>query len=156
MAYSSFNLPTDIPNVPKELDWRATLHHPENRFAHRFHPSTTAEASIFSANNLLYNGIAQDPFTPQHPNFLMPSAPTHLNLHDLDLNAIRYLVEDTSTMESLAKVSISPRHNSTSTTTTTPASPTKEEPSQMNANTKRRPKGRMPSDRVQTRKPKKE
>lgn len=155
MTYPSFNLPTDIPNVPEELDWRADLNHPENHFAHRFHPSTTVGASMFSATHLLYNDREQHPSTPQNPNILMPSAATHLNLHDLDLGTIRFLVEDTSTMRSLAEESISPRHNSTSTTILA-STPTEEEPSQTNTNTKRRPQGKLPSDRVETRKPKKE
>lgn len=155
MAYSSFNPPTDIPNVPEELDWRVVLSHPENHFAHRFHPSMTAETSMSSGNHLLCNGIAQHPSTPQHPDFVMPRAPTHLDLHELDQHSINFPVEHTGIRNYSVNESTSPRHNPISTTIL--ASPSTEyEPAQINTNTKRRPQDRVPSDCVQTYKPKKE
>lgn len=140
MAYSSFNLPTDIPNVPEELDWRVVLNHPENHFAHQFHPSMSAETSMLAGNHLLCNGIAQHPFTPQRPNFVMPHAPTHLNLHELDQHTVNFPVEDTGIMNCSAKESTSPIHNPISTPILVlVSSPTEYEPSQINTNTKRCP-----------------
>lgn len=153
MAYSSFNLPTDLPNVPEELDWRVVLSHPENNFIHRFHPSMTADTSMFSGNHLLYNGIAQHPSTPQHPDFVMPRAPTHLNLHEFDQHTINFPAEDTGIRNCSARDST--RHSPISTTILA-SPPTEDEPSQINTNTKRHPQGRVPSDCVQTYKPKKE